>query len=78
MGGPRIEASERVLKGLMKRRLDPWDLLLIYVDGPRCPFPAPPGPPLQPPPWWAQIRNARTLGRIQSESAARRLRKQHG
>ncbi len=28
-----IEASERVLKGLMERRLDAWDLLVIYLDG---------------------------------------------
>jgi transposase-like protein len=28
-----IEASERVLKGLMERRLDAWDLLVVYVDG---------------------------------------------
>jgi len=28
-----IEASERVLKDLMERRLDAWDLLVIYVDG---------------------------------------------
>ena len=28
-----IEASERVLKELMERRLDAWDLLVIYVDG---------------------------------------------
>ena len=28
-----IEASERVLKDLMDRRLDAWDLLVIYVDG---------------------------------------------
>lgn len=28
-----IEASERVLKELMERRLDTWDLLVIYVDG---------------------------------------------
>ncbi|MDA1104962.1 MAG: IS256 family transposase [Gemmatimonadetes bacterium] len=28
-----IEASERVLKELMERRLDEWDLLVIYLDG---------------------------------------------
>ena len=28
-----IEASERVLTELMERRLDAWDLLVIYVDG---------------------------------------------
>jgi len=28
-----IEASERVLKDLMERRLDAWDLLVVYVDG---------------------------------------------
>jgi putative transposase len=28
-----IEASERVLKELMERRLDAWDLLAIYIDG---------------------------------------------
>ena len=28
-----IEASERVLKDLMERRLDAWDLLVIYLDG---------------------------------------------
>ncbi len=28
-----IEASERVLKELMERRLDAWDLLVVYVDG---------------------------------------------
>jgi transposase-like protein len=28
-----IEASERVLKDLMERRLDEWDLLVIYLDG---------------------------------------------
>jgi transposase-like protein len=28
-----IEASERVLEDLMERRLDSWDLLVIYVDG---------------------------------------------
>ena len=28
-----IEASERVLKELMERRLDAWDLLVIYIDG---------------------------------------------
>lgn len=28
-----IEASERVLEELMERRLDAWDLLVIYVDG---------------------------------------------
>ena len=28
-----IEASERVLKELMERRLDAWDLLVIYLDG---------------------------------------------
>ena len=28
-----IEASERVLSELMERRLDAWDLLVIYVDG---------------------------------------------
>jgi putative transposase len=28
-----IEASERVLKELMERRLDGWDLLVIYLDG---------------------------------------------
>ena len=28
-----IEASERVLKKLMERRLDGWDLLVIYLDG---------------------------------------------
>lgn len=28
-----IEASERVLTELMERRLDGWDLLVIYVDG---------------------------------------------
>jgi putative transposase len=28
-----IEASERVLTDLMERRLDAWDLLVIYVDG---------------------------------------------
>lgn len=28
-----IEASERVLADLMERRLDAWDLLVIYVDG---------------------------------------------
>ena len=28
-----IEASERVLTELMARRLDAWDLLVIYVDG---------------------------------------------
>ena len=29
----RFEASERVLKELMERRLDAWDLLVIYLDG---------------------------------------------
>ncbi len=28
-----IEASERVLKDLTERRLDAWDLLVIYLDG---------------------------------------------
>ena len=28
-----IEATERVLKELMERRLDDWDLLVIYIDG---------------------------------------------
>jgi len=28
-----IEASERVLTGLMERRLDAWDLLVVYIDG---------------------------------------------
>lgn len=28
-----IEASERVLNELMERRLDAWDLLVIYLDG---------------------------------------------
>lgn len=28
-----IESSERVLKDLMERRLDSWDLLVIYLDG---------------------------------------------
>ena len=28
-----IEASERVLMDLMERRLDAWDLLVIYLDG---------------------------------------------
>ena len=28
-----IEASERVLEELMERRLDGWDLLVIYLDG---------------------------------------------
>ena len=28
-----VEASERVLKELMERRLDAWDLLVIYLDG---------------------------------------------
>jgi putative transposase len=28
-----IEASERVLEKLMERRLDAWDLLVVYVDG---------------------------------------------
>ncbi len=28
-----IEASARVLKDLMERRLDTWDLLVIYLDG---------------------------------------------
>lgn len=28
-----IEASERVLEGLMERRLEEWDLLVVYVDG---------------------------------------------
>jgi len=28
-----IEASERVLEELMERRLDEWDLLVIYLDG---------------------------------------------
>ena len=28
-----IEASERVMKELMERRLDAWDLLVIYLDG---------------------------------------------
>ena len=28
-----MEASERVLKELMERRLDEWDLLVIYLDG---------------------------------------------
>lgn len=28
-----IEASERVLRELMERRLDAWDLLVIYLDG---------------------------------------------
>lgn len=28
-----IEASERVLKELMERRLDAWDLLVVYLDG---------------------------------------------
>jgi len=28
-----IEASERVLKELMERRLEAWDLLVIYLDG---------------------------------------------
>ncbi len=28
-----IEASERVLKELMERRLDVWDLVVIYLDG---------------------------------------------
>ena len=27
-----VEASERVLKELMERRLDAWDLLVIYLD----------------------------------------------
>ena len=30
-----VEASERVLKELMERRLDAWDLLVIYLDGSR-------------------------------------------
>ena len=28
-----IEATERVLKELMERRLEDWDLLVIYIDG---------------------------------------------
>ena len=28
-----IEASERVLAELMERRLDAWDLLVVYLDG---------------------------------------------
>jgi putative transposase len=28
-----IQASEKVLKALMERRLDAWDLLVIYLDG---------------------------------------------
>ncbi len=28
-----IEASERVLSDLMERRLDAWDLLVVYLDG---------------------------------------------
>lgn len=28
-----IEASERVLAELMERRLDAWDLLVVYIDG---------------------------------------------
>src|SRR5690606_20823819 len=28
-----IEASERVLRELMERRLDAWDLLVVYLDG---------------------------------------------
>ena len=28
-----IEASERVLSELMERRLDAWDLLVVYLDG---------------------------------------------
>ena len=28
-----VEVSERVLKELMERRLDAWDLLVIYLDG---------------------------------------------
>ena len=28
-----VEASERMLKELMERRLDAWDLLVIYLDG---------------------------------------------
>ena len=28
-----VDASERVLKELMERRLDAWDLLVIYLDG---------------------------------------------
>ena len=28
-----VEASERVLKELMERQLDAWDLLVIYLDG---------------------------------------------
>lgn len=28
-----IEASERVLKELMERRLEAWDLLVVYLDG---------------------------------------------
>ena len=28
-----VEASERVLKELMERRLDAWDILVIYLDG---------------------------------------------
>ena len=31
-----IEASERVLEELMERRLDGWDLLVIYLDGMRA------------------------------------------
>ena len=33
MSREAIEASERVLKELMERRLDAWDLLVIYLDG---------------------------------------------
>jgi putative transposase len=28
-----IEASEEVLKGLMERRLDAWDICIVYLDG---------------------------------------------
>jgi transposase-like protein len=28
-----IEAAERVLVELMERRLDAWDLLVVYIDG---------------------------------------------
>ena len=33
MSRETVEASERVLKELMERRLDAWDLLVIYLDG---------------------------------------------
>ena len=33
MSRETVEVSERVLKELMERRLDAWDLLVIYLDG---------------------------------------------